>query len=498
MPPPTLPRVQPATPGRQRWPLMMGVSLAMSVIVGVTAGVLVSGPAEVRQYVQELLQSWRAPPAVTTSEDVLAVADQQESGHDGDARAAGQTPDHDSDAPHDHDHDHEDGAVELSEQARRSIGLKLGTVALSTFQRTIRVPGTVVERPGRTRQAVIAPLTGQVTQVYCTPGEAVRPGQPLFELRLTHEELVQAQADLLATTEEIDVVKRESARLEELRTDGLIATKRILEQEYELQKLEGRQRAQRQGLILHGLQEEQVDAIVSTRTLLSKITVRVPVVDPAAEAAAFVLQDLRVERGEYVAIGDTLGLLVDHSILLIEGEGFEKDIPGISAAAAAGRPVAAILESGAGKTREVTDLRITYLASAVDSQARTLDFFVTLPNERVASPANEKSRSIAWRFRPGQRVEIIVPVDEWPERIVLPATAVAQDGVENYVFHTDDDHFHQQPVQVEYRDPRWVVIANDGSLELGETVALTAARQLLIALKNQAGGGVDPHAGHHH
>ena len=479
----------PAAPFRRRWPMVVASSLFISVILGVAAGVVVSGPTEVTQYVLQFLRSLRSE-----KKEKLPTAGQFKV-----QRSEIANKDHDDgcDDAAEQNHDVGEEIVKLSDQARRSVGLKVGKVTLSSFQRTISVPGTVVERPGRTRRAVIAPLTGQVLQVYCTPGEAVQLGQPLFDLRLTHEELVQAQADLLATAEETDVVKRESARLEELRVDGLIATKRILEKQYELQKLEGKQRAQRQSLILHGLSEKQVDAIVSTRTLLSRITVSAPVADETAESNSFVLQALRVDRGEYVAIGDTLGLLVDHSILLVEGEGFEKDIPGISAAAASGRPVSVLLESGAGKAREVTDLHITYLASAVDSQARTLDFFVTLPNERVAPPANAKSRSITWRFRPGQRVEVAVPVEKWTERIVLPAAAVVQDGVENYVFHVDGDYFHRQPVQVDYRDPRWVVVANDGSLEIGETVAITAARQLLIALKTQDSVG-DSHAGHDH
>jgi cobalt-zinc-cadmium efflux system membrane fusion protein len=43
-----------------------------------------------------------------------------------------------------------------------------------------------------------------------------------------------------------------------------------------------------------------------------------------------------------------------------------------------------------------------------------------------------------------------------------------------------------------------VVIANDGTLFPGDRVAMSAAQQLHLALKNKAGGGIDPHAGHNH
>ena len=61
-------------------------------------------------------------------------------------------------------------------------------VELKPFERTMSVPGMVVERPGWSVVEVTAPMTGVVTRIYPIQGEAVRPGQPLFEVRLTHED----------------------------------------------------------------------------------------------------------------------------------------------------------------------------------------------------------------------------------------------------------------------------------------------------------------------
>ena len=95
-------------------------------------------------------------------------------------------------------------------------------------------------------------------------------------------------------------------------------------------------------------------------------------------------------------------------------------------------------------------------------------------------------------------MQVQVPVEQWPDRIVLPVDAVAQDGAEFYVFQENGDHFDRRPVHVEFQDQVSAVIANDGSLYPGDTVAYTGAHQLQMALKNKAGGGVDPHAGHNH
>ena len=405
---------------------------------------------------------------------------------------------------HDHGHDHadhaahgEDDALTLTDQARKTIGLTEGKVTISTFARTIGVPGMVVERKGRSRFTIIAPLTGYLTKIQVTEGDAVSPEQLLFELRLTHEELVQLQADLLKTTTEVDVVRREIARLEGIGPEGLIPTKTILERKYEMQKLEAVLESQRQALLLHGLAESQVEQILASRTLLHTVAVRAPAEPRLPAHATLLVQELLVEQGQHVNAGDTLAILVDHETLLIEGEAFEQDLPRIVAAAKEKRPVTAVLETKSGPATRLDGLALASVSSRVDPESRALHFYVTLPNEQVAAGSGD-DRFVTWRYKPGQRMQLLVPVEEWRDRIVLPPEAVAQDGLEHYVFMTHGDHVHRQPVHVEYRDPTAVVIADDGALSPGDQIAMTAAQQLQLALKNRSGGAIDPHAGHNH
>src|SRR6201999_3651075 len=105
---------------------------------------------------------------------------------------------------------------------------------------------------------------------YVHHGEAIEPGSPLFDLRLTHEDLVTVQSEFLATADQLDIVQTELDRLQSL-TEGVIAGKRILELKYERQKLEARMRAQRQAMLLHGLDDSQVDQILETRELLKSL-----------------------------------------------------------------------------------------------------------------------------------------------------------------------------------------------------------------------------------
>jgi acetyl/propionyl-CoA carboxylase alpha subunit len=160
---------------------------------------------------------------------------------------------HDDESHHDHDHAGHDEAssLELSPQARKNVGLtadKVIPVKLQSFTRTITIPAIVVERPGKTRVTIVAPMTGIITNVNVLAGEAVKPDRELFKLRLTHEDLVQAQTAYLKTLGELDVEKKEIERLTDITNRGVIAGKVLLEREYEKEKLEAILKSQREAL----------------------------------------------------------------------------------------------------------------------------------------------------------------------------------------------------------------------------------------------------------
>ena len=405
------------------------------------------------------------------------------------------------------DHKHEEAAaVKLSPTAQQNVGLQLAEVERRAFERTITVPAMVVERPGRSAMQVAAPLTGVVMRIWPLQGETVTPGQPLFDLRLTHEEVVEAQAEFLRTAEELDVLKREIARLEEVAKGGAIAGKTLLERQYEQQKLEGVFRAQRQRLLLHGLSSTQVDEIVAKRTLLGSFTVSVPdqfdeqgQADQADSPRLLQIEELTVTKGQYVKAGDPLCVLADHARLYIQGKAFEQDAAVLEKTASSGWRLTAVVE-GAGKERQmVPDLPIVYLANRVDPESRAFQFYVELPNKLIRTREQpDGHRFSTWQFKPGQRVELLIPVERWSDRIVLPLGAVVQDGPETYVFEQNDGHFDRRAVRVEYRDQYSAVIADDGTLQPGKLVIVSGTYQVHLSMKNKAGGAPDPHAGHNH
>jgi multidrug efflux pump subunit AcrA (membrane-fusion protein) len=410
----------------------------------------------------------------------------------------------DDHAGHGHEHAaHSDpNHIDLSPQAQRNIGLRVGPVSLQTYERTVTIPGMIVERPGRTSVAVAAPLSGVITHIYAVEGEAVASAQKLFRIRLTHEEIVQAQGEFLKTVAELDVTGREVKRLEAIAAEGAIPGKAFLELRYEQEKQQAVLNAQREALLLHGLTEEQVATIQRERKLLPGLTVFAPTGDDAAAEGnepVWQIQELNVSTGQHVDAGDTLAVLTDYRTLFIEGTAFEQDTTEIQAALAKNLPITAVIESGAAERQQLEDLKIVYTAGRVDPASRTFSFYVSLPNPLVRDATNpDGHRFVDWQFKPGQRVQLRVPVESWRDSLVLPVGAVAREGAESYVFQVNGNSFHRRPVHEKYRDQLSVVIANDGSIFPGDHVALSGAQQLQIALKNKSGGAIDPHAGHHH
>lgn len=439
-------------------------------------------------------------------------------------------------AGHDHNggHAHDDGnSLQLSAQAMANIGLTpelLKPIELRTFRRTITVPGIVVERPGRTRLEVSTPMSGVITHVHAVQGEAVASDTLLFELRITAEELVATQTELLKTVGNIEVEDREIERLRTVSESGAVSQRTLLERQYAKDKLEVLLKAQREALRLQGLSDLQIEDIEIKRRLLRTLQIVAPNPEshshgelrlsqhevipavyqqdrPGTAASAdskpagspLILQEVLVHKGETVKAGATLAVVSDMSELYVEGRAFEQDAGLLANTATQNWSVTGLFEIPGGRFDRVDELQLLYSASAVDVDSRTLRFFSRLPNQVIReSPSPNGLQYVEWKYRPGQRLQVQVPVEEWRDQIVLPVAAIAREGAEFYVFQQNGSHFDRIPVHVKYRDQLAVVIEQDGSLFPGDIVAAGGAHQMQMALKNKAGGGVDPHAGHSH
>ncbi len=215
---------------------------------------------------------------------------------------------------------------------------------------------------------------------------------------------------------------------------------------------------------------------------------------PQSDLPIYEVQELKVELGQQVQVGQTLCLLSSHQALYIKGHAFKREAPFLEQAAQHGWPLSIEFAEDDGSHWPAVDqvFRVRHLANSVDAASRTFAFFIPLSNQ---SRAYEKGGHtfLVWRFRPGQRVRLHVPVEELKDVLVLPAGAVAREGPEAFVFRQNGDLFDRRPVHVLHEDRLNVVLANDGSVAPGLYLAQAAAASLNRVLKTQnSGGGLPP------
>lgn len=379
--------------------------------------------------------------------------------------------------------------LELSPQARANLGIVSRPVALSDYRRTILVPGEITDRPGISDRGVTSPVVGIVTQVHAFPGDTVRPGDRLFTLRLLSEYVQNTQSELFKAVRETELEQAKRGRLARI-GEGAIPGSRLFEIDQQLQRLAASMTSSRQELLARGLLPEQIAGIEAGEFVSTVTIVAPPPVTDSEPDTVYEVQELRADLGTQVQAGQLLGVLSDHRLLYVVGHAFKREAPALERTIRQGWPVEIEFaeDDPAAWPSLGQSFGIRHLANMVDRESRTFDFFVPLVNQSRTYVRDGRSFTI-WRFRPGQRVRLHVPVEELAGVIVLPAGAVVRDGPEAYVFRQNGDLFDRLPVHLLHEDRRSVVIANDGSVAPGWYLAQGAAAALNRVLEAQSAAG---------
>lgn len=208
---------------------------------------------------------------------------------------------------------------------------------------------------------------------------------------------------------------------------------------------------------------------------------------------------LRAPDGEYdveailvsplaqVEAGHPLVVLADPRELLLEATPAGGDAAALLAAWQRGAECVAEPAFAGGGPR-LAGLRILRVRS--DAEHATVGL-LALQNEPLPAPSGAQR---SWQLRPGTRYVLRLPHAQHEQVAVLPAAAVARDGVADVVFRETATGLMRMPVEVVTRDGAQAIVAlrEGAELRAGDRIAQAGAFGLLLALR---GGG---EAGHHH
>ena len=398
------------------------------------------------------------------------------------------------------DHGHKPAAndrVKLSAQAQKNLNLEIDLVETQVYWRKLHIPGLVVDRPGESDRSVSSRMAGVVTKIHAKPGDTVRAGEALFSLQLVSETLQATQRELATAAKELTIVTDNRNRIAAKVDEKIVPAVSLVEPENQVKRATTLVRGLRRQLMAFGLSSTQVD-LSESGEFVTEVTVSAPgEATPATSAAAtvFEVQELKANLGETVLAGQVLSVLANHQKLYVEGQAFKSEALALAKLAEQKTPVEVeFSDEATGDWPVQAPLLVHHLSNVVDPNTRTFGFFLPLENI-PRSYEREGKTSFVWRYRPGQRVRLKVPVEKLGDDVlVLPAGAVCREGAEAFAFVQNGDLFIRKPVRVLYQDRNDVVLANDGSLPAGAFVVKNQANVLNRALKAAAaegGGGHD-------
>lgn len=343
------------------------------------------------------------------------------------------------------------GSVELSADEEKASGIRVEKLALARNGGELAVTGVI--QPNLDRLAQVAPrVPGRVVEVRASLGDRVARGQTLavmdsLEVGEARSALAQAEADLR-------VAEAAFKRAESLRADNVVPEKEYLRARGELEKVRAAALAAREKLKMLGVGGASPGGGASIFTMV-------------APFAGTVVEKTAVP-GALSEPAKPLFTVADLSTVWIEASIFEKDLPRLARGASASVTVAAW--PGAPSKG-----RVTYIASLMDKETRTVKARVEVPNPEG-------------RLRPGMfaNVAIAVPGETAAAALVVPEDAVVLVEGKPTLFVKDGKGFHARTVTPGERRVGRLEI-RDG-VKPGEQVVVAGAYDLKAKMqKSQIG-----------
>ena len=238
--------------------------------------------------------------------------------------------------------------------------IQIVTVAPSTLTRNLRLTGAVAYN-GFATTPVITQVSGPVSRIVVSPGETVRPGQPL--LYVASPDFSQLRATYIKASDAFKLADREYARSKDLYDHHAIAEKDLIAAESARNQAEADLQASEQAL--HVLGFKSPDQAVQTRT-----SPELPVLAPIGGEVV----ERLVAPGQVIQAGTTQAFTISNmSIVWVLANVYQQDLPYVHV----GDPVTILTDSYPGTEFHG---KISYVAAALDPTTRTLQARIEVKN----------------------------------------------------------------------------------------------------------------------
>lgn len=210
---------------------------------------------------------------------------------------------------------HEEGPVTvaaLSEQQIKAVGIAFGSIEEKELTATIKANG-LLSVPNNNKANATTLYGGVIKTLNVQLGDHVRKGQVIATI--TNPQFIQLQEEYVALASKITLAEQEMARQQELNEGNAGARKNLQSATAEFNSLRARKASLQQQIQLMGINPSSVN--------LSNLRASLVVTSPINGTVSNVFAKI----GSYVDVSSPVIEIVDNSLLHLDLQVFEKDLP---------------------------------------------------------------------------------------------------------------------------------------------------------------------------
>lgn len=355
----------------------------------------------------------------------------------------------------------------LDEKQEQNAGLKTEILKNQIIQLKITIPAQF-KPVNKFLDIIYAPISGIAENVFVQIGDIVKVGQPLIKIK--SDVIGQIQLDFLSAYIDIDsnikqmtaqynlstqTYKRENILFHEgisSRAEYEVARAQMLKDRANLDSLIIKKNAfikvYAQRVALYGGNESTIMKAASTKRIYPYITL--------CSHKHGVILERKVNQGEIIELNKELFNLADLSTVWLVGYAFEKDSPYLKV----GQDAVGILEE---QNKQVSG-RLSYVASVLDKDKRTLEVIADIPNKN-------------FDIKPNTYAEMIVDTGT-VNTLAVPNTALQRYGDYTFVYVKVAPHtYEERKVEVGQHNDKYSEVKS--GLTKGEEIVSQGGFSLL-------------------
>jgi len=341
--------------------------------------------------------------------------------------------------------------VRLSDPSLDMGGIKVDAVKSKETKSVLEAMGKVLAPKPQT--AIVGhAFSARVAEVHVKLGEWVDKGRKLVTLE--GHEVGTAKSDFFKAIADLELAKQDLEREKELFENEVGIEKDLRAAEAQYKIAQAHHEAAEKRLHIFGFTEEQVKEIAETHQIHAAISLYAPIAGKIVEINA-ILGDLIDEETEIMKI-------IDPTLLWVDAQVYERDIAKVKIGQSVEVRVPAHPD-------EVFHGKVTYIGDEVNEETRTITVRAEVNNEEA-------------KLKPGMFADVDILMNGNTETLVVPKSAVLEDGRQKIVFVKAEDSFLLREIETGVANGDDYLPVQSG-LDAGEEVVITGSHLLRSELK---------------